>query len=232
MTKIFYPVHSSSSIRIQSEKEASPIKEPADYDLPKQKLKKRQRARSSDMATLQTQEGDGQDIPPDRISKFRRTKARIGRCRDKPCPEASISIDYDHEASSSTSPLPDADSKANETCFFWYHGRCARSLDPKRSKPCPYMHALTHTPIMVRPPPRYVHRQPCGLEWCSGDSLQGGKGAKRARHGLKKPLERVRAESNTDPQHSAGNDDAVSETVSCGQVREEPREEWFLEGFA
>lgn len=56
------------------------------------------------------------------------------------------------------------------TCFFWYHGRCARSLDPRQNYMCEHRHALTDPPSMVCPPPGYVHQKPCYLKWCPGDA--------------------------------------------------------------
>ncbi|KXT04008.1 hypothetical protein AC578_9261 [Pseudocercospora eumusae] len=57
----------------------------------------------------------------------------------------------------------------NETCFFWYHGRCARAEDEKNGFYCPHKHYLSNPPSMVQAPPGYVHKRPCYLAWCPGD---------------------------------------------------------------
>jgi len=61
-------------------------------------------------------------------------------------------------------------STSQTTCFFWYHGPCARSRDRGG---CPMRHALPNTPAMVEPPPGYVHKVPCGLEWCPDEAYSG-----------------------------------------------------------
>lgn len=68
-------------------------------------------------------------------------------------------------------PIPDiqasnSNSEATQTCFFWYHGSCKRSLDRKG---CQLRHALLDPPQMVVAPPRFVHPRPCELQWCAGD---------------------------------------------------------------
>jgi len=68
--------------------------------------------------------------------------------------------------------------EATQTCFFWYHGSCRRSLD-KRG--CPLRHALQDPPSKVVAPPRFVHPGPCELEWCAGDGPTcGGEDAESA----------------------------------------------------
>lgn len=56
--------------------------------------------------------------------------------------------------------------EATQTCFFWYHGSCKRSLDRKG---CQLRHALLDPPEKVLAPPRFVHPKPCELQWCAGD---------------------------------------------------------------
>ncbi|KAK3697307.1 hypothetical protein LTR37_017540 [Vermiconidia calcicola] len=94
------------------------------------------------------------------------------RHHDDPTPVAGKrrKVDYD-EVSEATQ-----DVKAEaETCFFWYHGRCSRSLDPRNNYHCDYRHDLTDQPTMVQPPPGYKHPAVCGLEWCPGDGAGEGK---------------------------------------------------------
>lgn len=76
-------------------------------------------------------------------------------------------------------PPPDPqNSKSNpestQTCFFWYHGSCRRSLD-KRG--CQLRHALLDPQSPVVAPPRFVHPKPCELQWCAGDG-ESRKGKK------------------------------------------------------
>lgn len=62
---------------------------------------------------------------------------------------------------------PDRSSSTSQTtCFFWYHGTCARGKDRRG---CPMRHALSDPPTMVKPPPGFVHPKACELEWCPGD---------------------------------------------------------------
>jgi hypothetical protein len=56
--------------------------------------------------------------------------------------------------------------EATQTCFFWYHGSCKRSLDRNG---CQLRHALLDPPEKVVAPPRFVHPKPCELQWCAGD---------------------------------------------------------------
>jgi len=63
-------------------------------------------------------------------------------------------------------PFSNSNPEATQTCFFWYHGSCKRSLD---SKGCQLRHALLDPPEMVVAPPRFVHPKPCDLQWCAGD---------------------------------------------------------------
>ena len=53
-----------------------------------------------------------------------------------------------------------ANAASKQTCFFWYHGTCARGSDPKG---CSMKHGLQDPPATVKPPPRYVHQSPCEL---------------------------------------------------------------------
>jgi hypothetical protein len=64
------------------------------------------------------------------------------------------------------SPICNSNPEATQTCFFWYHGSCKRSLDRKG---CQLRHALLDPPQMVVAPPRFVHPRPCELQWCAGD---------------------------------------------------------------
>ena len=101
------------------------------------------------------------------------------RHRDDPASLAAKrqKIDYDEQPE-----YPHSSQKLEETCFFWYHGRCSRSLGPRNNYRCDYKHELTNPPTMVRPPPEYVHYAPCGLEWCPGD---GGKPTKAVKERIK-----------------------------------------------
>lgn len=66
----------------------------------------------------------------------------------------------------------DQDPEVGRTCFFWYHGFCQRTT---WKRGCPLKHALTDPPSMVFPPPGFVHREPCGLQWCAGDGGSRGQ---------------------------------------------------------
>lgn len=77
----------------------------------------------------------------------------------------------DHSDQKSILPILDSNTsrsnpEATQTCFFWYHGSCKRSLDRKG---CQLRHALLDPPEKVVAPPRFVHPKPCELEWCAGD---------------------------------------------------------------
>ncbi|CZT24411.1 uncharacterized protein RCC_10136 [Ramularia collo-cygni] len=79
---------------------------------------------------------------------------------DAPAPEKKAKMmDYDDEGTEEETPKTDG---AGATCFFWYHGNCARD-------PCPRKHELVAS-MMVQPPPGYVHKNECSLEWCPGDA--------------------------------------------------------------
>jgi len=143
---------------------------------------------------------------------------------------------YDDEKPAATSTTEEA--PLEQTCFFWYHGRCSRSLDARTSYTCDYLHALTDPPTMVQPPPGYTHAKPCTLQWCPGDarigSKAGGKavgsdGLKGLEHGEVSKRRKVRYAEGKDRDKG---DDAVSEcsdAPSYGQLEE--REEWYLQGF-
>jgi hypothetical protein len=113
--------------------------------------------------------------------------------------------------------------EAATTCFFWYHGNCAK-------KRCNRMHSLPEKPETIEPPPRFVHPAPCGSEWCGGD----GKEVRMKRHGFARREEGLKGlgdgwvEKMNRGEGQEMKDD-VSEAPSCGQ--EEKKPEWFLSGF-
>ncbi|KAK3699199.1 hypothetical protein LTR37_016560 [Vermiconidia calcicola] len=87
-----------------------------------------------------------------------------------PLPSKRRKVDYDEISEASEDVQAEA-----ETCFFWYHGRCSRSLDPRNNYHCDYRHDPTDPPTMVQPPPGYKHPALCGLEWCPGDGADEGR---------------------------------------------------------
>jgi hypothetical protein len=104
--------------------------------------------------------------------------------------------------------------EATQTCFFWYHGSCRRSLDRRG---CQLRHALQDPPSKVVAPPRFVHPGPCELKWCAGDGpTRGGQ----------------KAESATEPKRYF--EVAVSDVDSAQEGTDQDigdESEYFLEGF-
>ena len=115
----------------------------------------------------------------------------------------------------------------NHTCFFWYHGDCLNKQD-KKGFTCHYRHALTDPPAMVQPPPKYIHRQPCGLEWCPGDAKASSDTLQRYYVG--DPNEDFEHAASTGVHDKSGVDEVEgnADAVSEGDGTEEP---WFLSGF-
>ena len=103
---------------------------------------------------------------PTLLNRKKKRKAPI-RHRDEPMPELikRQRITYDDEATEDLQV-----NHKHETCFFWYHGRCPRSLNPPNNYQCEYKHELSDPPSMVPPPPGYDHRTPCGLAWCAAEA--------------------------------------------------------------
>ncbi|KAK4506877.1 hypothetical protein PRZ48_000610 [Zasmidium cellare] len=117
-------------------------------------------------------------------------------------------------------------SAANETCFFWYHGKCSRSQDAHRGFACPFLHELTDPPSMVQPPPGYVHREPCMRDWCPGDDRsQRGQGrSKRMKLG---GAEFDADASKTKKDDGPGKEDSKNDDDSD----KDSQPDWFLTGF-
>ncbi|TKA30627.1 hypothetical protein B0A50_02347 [Salinomyces thailandicus] len=122
------------------------------------------------------------------------------------------------------------------TCFFWYHGQCAR-FDHVG---CDYLHALTEPLSMVQPPPGYTHKAPCALSWCPGDGIPKGSKSSKARvfEGVEKAKARTKRSKgvlNTHAEVPEAEDDGLrddtSEAPSCGQEVERNKADWYLEGF-
>ena len=115
---------------------------------------------------------------------------------------------FSHDNHSSTKPERNSD--GDETCFFWYHGTCARPQERRRNYHCPFLHGLTNPPTMVKPPPGYVHRMPCELELCPGDA------SKNEVHGDKRYFEGT--------TKRMGGEQTSREKVDKEQ-------DWYLSGF-
>jgi len=75
-------------------------------------------------------------------------------------------LDQQPNLPASDSKISKSNPEATQTCFFWYHGSCRRSLD---KRDCQLRHALLDPPSKVVAPPRFVHPKPCELQWCAGD---------------------------------------------------------------
>ncbi|KAK4548022.1 hypothetical protein LTR36_010742 [Oleoguttula mirabilis] len=182
------------------------------------------------------------------------------RHRDDPAtaPQSTMAISYDDDDAAQASPpfptnidddQPAQRAKENEeqeTCFFWYHGKCARANDIRTNYTCTHTHALTSPPTMVQPPPGYTHFRPCGLEWCPGDAREtrSSEGQRRGKAG-KNHGEEMRSMLTSrkaalrnkgqllirgpivEDKEVAGDDDgnrerAGSEAPSCGQPEPPP----------
>lgn len=154
------------------------------------------------------------------ISKTKRKRRYSHRDEPAPIPAERPKFDYDDEAGSNSSC-----SQGEETCFFWYHGRCSRSLDSRISYQCNYKHALTDPPSMVQPPPGYVHKSPCRLEWCPGDSMQPSVNSKsKLGHVANKPEDcSLHAEQPSSSTEQNGND-LVEDDANV-------KANWYLSGF-
>lgn len=151
-------------------------------------------------------------VPSSQVSETKCKRKRASKHPDEPkMTEATTS---------------NANRNANETCFFWYHGHCAGSKEPRRNFQCDHLHALTDPPTMVQPPPNYIHRTVCSLEWCPGDYLKDSSGHED--HGRKKrktsggDLRKYQAEVCEQLQY-----DDVTSSAEDGV-----EEEWFLSGFS
>ncbi|KAK5120312.1 hypothetical protein LTR85_006518 [Meristemomyces frigidus] len=181
----------------------------------------------------------------------------IVRHRGDPTPTAKSrqKTSYEDEAPASSPATPSANEKPaeddRETCFFWYHGSCARANDIRHNYTCRLRHALTEPPTMVQPPPRYTHARPCGLEWCPGDARTNGASEGRTRKdgvtdrtgrprtGKKAARKKVSVltrgtvvEDAIDGEEDCASE-ADSEVPSCGQPEVEvgTGEECVLRGF-
>jgi hypothetical protein len=79
--------------------------------------------------------------------------------------------------------------------------------------------------IVVQPPPRYVHRNMCTLEWCPGDAREVARN--KQRRGSKSAValgrEEVPAVTKVVRRDGAASARPGSATA--------PVEEWFLKGF-
>lgn len=142
---------------------------------------------------------------------------------DDPTPSVSKrhKIDYD-EMSESLSEGRDN----NETCFFWYHGRCSRALDVRNNYQCDFRHALTDPPTMVQPPPGYVHKKPCGLEWCPGDAAEACDTSKRYFKGIEDRSTKCGIVSEKSEA-----DEALLEQDGESCEASDNGEDWYLSGF-
>ena len=108
-----------------------------------------------------------------------------------------------------------SNSEATQTCFFWYHGSCRRSLDRRG---CQLRHALLDPPQMIVAPPRFVHPKPCELQWCAGDGPTHKGHGQKARSGNQQKRYFEVAVSDVDSAQEGTDQDSVDE--SC-----------FLQGF-
>ena len=142
-------------------------------------------------------------------------RKRHVRHRDDPASSSSKrqKIDYDERLQTA-----DSDSLGETACFFWYHGRCARSLDTRANYHCAFKHALTDSPSMVQPPPGYVHSEPCGLPWCPGDARNTVKTSERYWENGSRQLRALREEN-------------APHRGSDGDGEDGAKEDWLLSGF-
>ncbi|KJX97548.1 hypothetical protein TI39_contig481g00029 [Zymoseptoria brevis] len=153
------------------------------------------------------------DAPP---SSMKRTKLMDyddleGSRSSQPSPEQiSKFVEFD-DLAMRTAGLGNDDSEL--TCFFWYHGKCSRSMDEKNGFKCHFKHGLTEPPSMVQPPPKYVHRTQCALDWCPGDARDppSRKDSRLATLGQGYP--------------------AVEVKPAAATAAATPKDDWFLAGF-
>ena len=116
--------------------------------------------------------------------------------------------------------------KSLETCFFWYHGTCKRTQDAHRNFQCSMRHELENPPGMVQPPPGYVHKEPCGLEWCPGDAGPSADGSSSySRNKPKRALPLLR-DTGTSDAGKGGGEEYASDDRAEGE-----RQDWYLNGF-
>ena len=112
-----------------------------------------------------------------------------------------------------------------QTCFFWYHGKCKRNKDQRRNSGCPMRHELENPPSMVQPPPGCVHKEPCVLEWCPGDAAKSANGSKR----------NFRKEKGKSRALNGSSDDCTDETGNLKEMMvtrgADDGEDWYLSGF-
>lgn len=84
------------------------------------------------------------------------------------------------------------------------------------------LHAETDPPTMVEPPPGYVHRQPCTLEWCPGDAVEKRKESARKE---KKKAQRYFESAKVKLEEEGSEEGEIREND------ERSESEWFLGGF-
>ena len=76
---------------------------------------------------------------------------------------------------------------------------------------------------MVKPPPGFVHRAPCELEWCPGDGRPKGLAPRKGGEV---------GEAESGGRYFQGElVEEDTEAVEGGGEGEVEDEEWFLEGF-
>lgn len=106
---------------------------------------------------------------------------------------------------------------ANETCFFWYHGKC------KRGNMCPMLHGLTQPPSFVQPPPDYMHYVPCNLDWCPGDQRHEQETRHTKRVCLGPGIKGGMVEEDGMEEQETASQSVTQDETEDG--------EWFLSGF-
>lgn len=132
-----------------------------------------------------------------------------------------------------STPAARTNPNADSTCFFWYHGNCARSLDPRSKNGCVFRHALTDPPSMVQPPPGYVHRAPCGRDWCPGDARESfagvavGDDQESSTPSAAPTLTAPRPKGKSKQRYK----NKVSESLEYGDGGDNEKPNWFLSGF-
>ncbi|CAK4033545.1 Hypothetical predicted protein [Lecanosticta acicola] len=148
-------------------------------------------------------------IGRDATSEHQYTSSLAGHQARESSSEPSTPGEGKGEGEGEGSGNPDSDT----TCFFWYHGSCARSKDPRNGHRCGFLHALTDPPTMVQPPPGYKHRTHCERDWCPGDA--------RERFTTLKDAPTVGEQQS--PEDAAGQGKAARD--------EAQQPDWFLKGF-
>jgi hypothetical protein len=178
----------SDSDQIPSEHSSLDLTEPAAHQPAQQKSasastkrtkRKNQKHKQKQILTEQNSVATAAVQPaPATITKVQKRKHGYLFHPDRPKSGANkkLLVSYEDlydEIADQAPTLPPSDShasksnpEATQTCFFWYHGSCKRSLDRKG---CQLRHALLDPPQMVVAPPRFVHPKPCELQWCAGD---------------------------------------------------------------